>query len=197
MRSPLTARRGNPTVIGMSDQTRIDMRPLPRFGAGLWHFGRYVDRYATDGYGPPINTLEAIDLAGQVDDLSVVDLTYPFDPADLPVETVAEALSRNDLRAIAHDPGDLHPAFLPGRVHQSRRRHPARGHRPRRQGRRGGQDPGMRLRQVVARPGRMGLPVPGRPRRSCGNTRLDAVRELATTFSDLRFAIEYKPREPA
>ena len=24
-----------------------------RYGAGIWHFATYVDRYATDGYGPP------------------------------------------------------------------------------------------------------------------------------------------------
>ena len=23
------------------------------FGAGIWHFATYVDRYATDGYGGP------------------------------------------------------------------------------------------------------------------------------------------------
>ena len=25
----------------------------PRFGAGIWHFATYLDRYATDGYGLP------------------------------------------------------------------------------------------------------------------------------------------------
>jgi xylose isomerase len=87
----------------MSDQRRIDMQ-APVFGAGIWHFGRYVDRYATDGYGPPVNTLAAIGLAGQVEDLSVVDLTYPFDPAGLTVEEVGAALKQNDLRAIAVTP---------------------------------------------------------------------------------------------
>ena len=24
-----------------------------KFGAGIWHFATYVDRYATDGYGEP------------------------------------------------------------------------------------------------------------------------------------------------
>ena len=47
---------------------------MPRFGAGIWHFATYLDRYATDGYGTPRNIVEAIDLAGQVKDLSVVDL---------------------------------------------------------------------------------------------------------------------------
>ena len=35
-----------------------------RFGAGIWLFGQFVDRYATDAYGPPVSTLEAIEAAG-------------------------------------------------------------------------------------------------------------------------------------
>ncbi len=30
------------------------------FGSGLWMFQQFVDRYATDAYGPPVTTLEAI-----------------------------------------------------------------------------------------------------------------------------------------
>jgi hypothetical protein len=70
------------------------MTQEPLYGAGLWHFAQYVDRYATDGYGPPVTTLEAIDLAGKVGDLAVVDITYPFNPPGLPVSEVAEALGR-------------------------------------------------------------------------------------------------------
>ena len=80
------------------------MTQEPRYGAGLWHFAQYVDRYATDGYGPPVTTLEAIDLAGQVGDLAVVDITYPFNPPGLPVSQVAAALKRNDLQAIGITP---------------------------------------------------------------------------------------------
>ena len=48
------------------------MSDLPVFGAGIWHFATYVDRYATEGYGDPVGLLEQIDLAGAVGDLSVV-----------------------------------------------------------------------------------------------------------------------------
>ena len=34
------------------------------FGAGIWHFATYVDRYATDGYGEPRSVIDAIELAG-------------------------------------------------------------------------------------------------------------------------------------
>ena len=54
------------------------MSDLPVFGAGIWHFATYKDRYATEGYGPPVGLLEQIDKAGAVGDLSVVDLNWPF-----------------------------------------------------------------------------------------------------------------------
>src|SRR3954447_19712257 len=76
----------------------------PRYGAGLWHFGQYVDRYATDGYGPPVTTLEAISRAGQAGDLSVVDLNFPFNPAGLDLEEVSAALKENGLTANALTP---------------------------------------------------------------------------------------------
>ena len=28
-----------------------------KFGAGIWHFATYVDRYATDGYGAPLDVI--------------------------------------------------------------------------------------------------------------------------------------------
>ena len=49
-----------------------------KFGAGIWHFATYVDRYATDGYGEPRSVLDAIALAGKVRDLSVVDINFPY-----------------------------------------------------------------------------------------------------------------------
>ena len=36
-----------------------------RYGAGIWHFATYLDRYATDGYGTPRTIIDAIDLAGR------------------------------------------------------------------------------------------------------------------------------------
>jgi hypothetical protein len=63
------------------------------FGAGIWHFASYVDRYATDGYAEPIGMLEMIDRAGEVGDLSVVDLNYSFPGCDAPMSEV-KALRR-------------------------------------------------------------------------------------------------------
>lgn len=41
------------------------MAAEPLYGAGLWHFAQFRDRYAADGYGPPVSTLEAEALAAQ------------------------------------------------------------------------------------------------------------------------------------
>jgi len=49
-----------------------------RFGAGIWLFGQFVDRYATDAYGPPVGTIEAIQRAGEVGEIEVLDINYPF-----------------------------------------------------------------------------------------------------------------------
>ena len=73
------------------------MSEYPKFGAGLWHFASYLDRYATDGYAPPVSTLEQIARAGAVGDLSVVDVPYPFTEG-VTVEQVKEALRRTTSR---------------------------------------------------------------------------------------------------
>src|SRR5690242_19125941 len=76
---------------------------LPEFGAGLWHFASYVDRYATDGYAPPVSTLDQIERAGQVGDLSHVDVPYPFTEG-VTVDDVAAALKQQGLRAVGVTP---------------------------------------------------------------------------------------------
>lgn len=77
--------------------------PLPEFGAGLWHFASYVDRYATDGYAPPVTTLEQIERAGSVGDLSYVDVPYPFTEG-VTVEDLKAALEAQGLQAIGVTP---------------------------------------------------------------------------------------------
>jgi xylose isomerase len=72
------------------------MTEYPAFGAGLWHFASYVDRYATDGYAPAVSTLEMIDRAAEVEGLSAVDVPYPFTPG-VTLEQVQGALSAHDL----------------------------------------------------------------------------------------------------
>ena len=165
------------------------------YGAGIWHFATYVDRYATDGYGPPRSLIEMIDLAGQVGDLSVVDINYPFADPDLSLEQVEQALSRNGLGVIGITPEIYTRQFAKGAFTNP--------------------DPGVRRRAheiitdaagVVRRfgakyvklwPGQDGWDYPFQvDHGDLWRASLDGVGLLAQENPDLQFVIEYKPREP-
>ncbi len=169
-------------------------QPL-RFGAGVWHFATYVDRYATDGYGPSRDVLEMIDLAGQVTDLSVVDINYPFPGGGITVDQVEAALKRNRLGAIGITPEIYTREFAKGAFTNP--------------------DAGVRRRanelineaaDVVRRlgadyvklwPGQDGWDYPFQvDHGALWKLSLDGVGELASQNPDLKFVIEYKPREP-
>ena len=170
------------------------MTDYPRFGAGLWHFATYVDRYASDGYGPARTTLDAIELAGQVEDLSVVDLNYPFTPG-VGLSEVKDALAAQGLSAIGITPEIYLRRFSRGSFTNP--------------------DPGVRkvaldlmheaagiVRELGADyvkiwPGQDGWDYPFQvDHRTLWKLAVDGMRELAGAHPDLKFAIEYKPREP-
>lgn len=171
------------------------MTSKQKFGAGIWHFATYVDRYATDGYGPARGLIEMIDLAGQVDDLSVVDINYPFvDPA-LTLDEVEAALKRNNLSVIGITPEIYTRQFAKGAFTNP--------------------DPGVRrlanemvndAANVVRRfnadyvklwPGQDGWDYPFQvDHQSLWKLSIDGIAELADQNKDLKFVIEYKPREP-
>ena len=171
------------------------MTQEPQYGAGLWHFAQYVDRYATDGYGPPVTTLEAIDLAGLVGDLAVVDITYPFNPPGLRPREVAEALKRNNLGAIGITPEIYTREFCRGAFTNP--------------------DAAVRARAIelvgeavgVARelgcdyvklwPGQDGHDYPFQvDHGQIWSYAVTGLRSLAQAHPETKFAIEYKPREP-
>lgn len=166
-----------------------------KYGAGIWHFATYVDRYATDGYGPARTLIEMIDLAGQVDDLSVVDINYPFADPDLSLDAVEAALARNKLSVIGITPEIYTKQFAKGAFTNP--------------------DPGIRrlanemcndAANVVRRfganyvklwPGQDGWDYPFQvDHRKLWQMSIDGVAELAGQNPDLNFVIEYKPREP-
>lgn len=166
-----------------------------RYGAGIWHFATYVDRYATDGYGEPRTILDAIDFAGQVGDLSVVDLNYPFFGGDFSNEQVGEALRRNGLGVIGITPEIYTRVFAKGSFTNP--------------------DPGVRrlahdlvteaagvvrhfgAEYVKLWPGQDGWDYPFQvDHGSLWKHSLDGVGRLAEENPDLKFVIEYKPREP-
>jgi xylose isomerase len=166
-----------------------------RFGAGIWHFATYVDRYATDGYGAPRSVIDAIDLAGKVRDLSVVDINYPFFGGEFSNDQVKAALARNNLGVIGITPEIYTREFAKGAFTNP--------------------DPGIRQRAheliteaagvvrafgadyVKLWPGQDGWDYPFQvDHGTLWKNSLDGVGRLASENPDLKFVIEYKPREP-
>jgi len=166
-----------------------------KYGAGIWHFATYVDRYATDGYGPARTLIEMIDLAGTVDDLSVVDINFPFADPNLSLDAVEVALKRNNLSVIGITPEIYTRQFAKGAFTNP--------------------DAGVRrlanqmcneAADVVRRfgadyvklwPGQDGWDYPFQvDHRKLWQASMDGVGELASQNPDLKFVIEYKPREP-
>ncbi|NEN05473.1 TIM barrel protein [Diaminobutyricibacter tongyongensis] len=171
------------------------MPSTQRYGAGIWHFATYVDRYATDGYGDPRSVIDAIDLAGQVRDLSVVDLNYPFFGGSFTNEQVKEALDRNNLGVIGITPEIYTREFAKGAFTNP--------------------DPGVRrhAHELISEaadvvryfgadyvklwPGQDGWDYPFQvDHGALWKNSLDGVGLLASENPDLKFVIEYKPREP-
>jgi xylose isomerase len=166
-----------------------------RYGAGIWHFATYVDRYATDGYGESRSIIDAIDLAGQVRDLSVVDLNWPFFGGDFSNDDVKVALDRNNLSVIGITPEIYTRTFAKGSFTNP--------------------DPGVRrlahelisdaadvvryfgADYVKLWPGQDGWDYPFQvDHGALWKASLDGVGQLASENPDLKFVIEYKPREP-
>lgn len=166
-----------------------------RYGAGIWHFATYLDRYATDGYGTPRTIIDAIDLAGQVADLSVVDINYPFFGGDFSNAQVKQALDRNKLGVIGITPEIYTREFVKGSF-----TNPDAGVRRRAhelvteacdQVRYFGAD------YVKLWPGQDGWDYPFQvDYGTLWQHSLDGIGQLASENPDLKFVIEYKPREP-
>ncbi len=166
-----------------------------KFGAGIWHFATYVDRYATDGYGPPRGLIEMIDLAGQVRDLSVVDINYPFADKSVTLDAVEAALKRNKLSVIGITPEIYTRQFAKGAF-----TNPDRGIR--RLANEMINDAANVVRRFGASyvklwPGQDGWDYPFQvDHQELWKASMDGVGELASQNPDLNFVIEYKPREP-
>jgi xylose isomerase len=175
--------------------TMISRRARPMvFGAGLWMFGQFIDRYATDAYGPPVGTLKAIERAGTVGKLSVVDINFPFEPG-VSVEDVRGALERAALRAIAVTPAIYTRQFQRGAFTnpdaEIRRSALALAH-----------DAAAVARELGARyvkfwPGQDGYDYPLQSDYvALWDLTVEGIRAVAAAHPDMQFAIEYKAREP-
>ncbi|AQP48132.1 xylose isomerase [Tessaracoccus aquimaris] len=166
----------------------------PIFGAGLWNFASYVDRYATDGYAEPVSTIEQIKLAGSVGDLSYVDLNFPYSN-DASIDDIKAALDEAGLKAIGITPDIYLRRFGRGAftnpdptvrtqaidlMHEAAEDVRALG-----------------ARYVKLWPGQDGWDYPFQVHHGeIWKLAKDGIRELASAHPDLKFVIEYKPREP-
>jgi xylose isomerase len=166
-----------------------------RFSAGIWMFGRFVDRYATDGYGPEVSITSAIRVAASVGGIESLDLNYPFWRPDVSVGEVRAALDETGLRALAVTPEIYTQEFRAGAFTNP--------------------DPKVRQRtlDLVARatevayelgadymkiwPGQDGFdyPLQADPRR-LWELSVEGMQKVAGPHPDMPFAIEYKPKEP-
>ncbi|MFV0541328.1 MAG: sugar phosphate isomerase/epimerase family protein [Aestuariibaculum sp.] len=171
------------------------MKTKQKYGAGIWHFATYVDRYATDGYGSNRGLLEMIDLAGQVDDLSVVDINYPFVDKSLGLNDIEIALKRNKLSVIGITPEIYTRQFSKGAF-----TNPDSGIR--RLANEMVNDAANVVRHFNANyvklwPGQDGWDYPFQvDHKEIWKLSVDGIAELADQNKDLNFVIEYKPREP-
>ena len=166
-----------------------------RFGAGLWMFGQFVDRYATDAYGPRVGTLEAIDRAVQVGELSAIDINFPFPEPDLTVGRVKEALAKGGLRAAAVTPVIYNRQFQKGSF-----THPDAAVRRSAIERAKSAIPvahELGADYVKFWPGQDGFDYPFQSDYvQLWDYAVSGIREVVTSDPKMRFAIEYKFKEP-
>lgn len=165
------------------------------YGAGLWMFQQFVDRYATDAYGPPVGTLEAIERAATVGDVRVLDINYPFAGDDVTVDQVRETLQKTGLRAQAITPHLYMREFQMGSF-----THPDAAVR------RKAVDLGKRAIEVAHAlgaayvkfwPGQDGFDYPFQvDYRRLWDDAVAGIRAVARSDPAMQFAIEYKLKEP-
>ncbi len=168
---------------------------MREYGAGIWLFGQFVDRYASDAYGPPVTTVQAIERAATVPGMKWLDINFPFNSPGETVEDVAAALDRTGLRAIAITPHIYMRQFRMGAF----------------------TNPDPMIRQQAVDLCKRGVDVAGRL--SAGylkfwpgqdghdypfqvnharlwDLQLDGVRQVVESAPATQFAIEYKLKEP-
>lgn len=158
-------------------------------------FQQFVDRYASDAYGPAVGTLEAIEQAAKVGDIKCLDINYPFAGEGVTIAQVKETLKRTGLRTQAITPHLYMQEFRLGSFTNP--------------------DPELRQKAIdlgkkaveVARelgakyvkfwPGQDGFDYPFQADyRQLWDYSVEGVRAVAESAPDMQFAIEYKLKEP-
>jgi xylose isomerase len=158
-------------------------------------FGQFVDRFATDGYGPEVSMPDAIRLAASVEGLESVDLNFPFWGPGASLSSVRSALDDTGLRAQAITPAIYSREYRKGsftnpdpKVRQKAIDLIARATEV-------GQELGVDYMKIW--PGQDGFDYPFQadPKR-LWDLSVEGMRQVASPHPGLAFAIEYKPKEP-
>src|SRR5262245_8901901 len=167
----------------------------PEFGAGIWMFQQFVDRYATDAYGPPVGTLEAIERAATAGDIRVLDINYPFAGDDVTVEQVRDVLQRTGLRAQAITPHLYMREFQLGSFTNP---DPAVRRKAVDLGKQAIEIAGaLEAKYVKFWPGQDGFDYPFQVDYArIWDYQVSGVRAVAESAPEMQFAIEYKLKEP-
>ena len=165
------------------------------YTCGVWAFGQIVDRYNTGGYGPPRDTLQAIEAAAQTQRLSGLDLNYPWSSPEISDEDVRQAMLRHGLTTRT-----ITPVIYAGKYAAGSFTHP---------------DPVVRASVgdlvddavAVARildadyikfwPGQDGYDYPFQvDYAQLRRWSVEGMGDIARAHPDVQFAIEYKLKEP-
>ncbi len=165
-----------------------------KFSAGVWMFGSFVDRYATDGYGPAVSMPDAIRLAGTVEGLEALDLNYPF-WGGASIDDVRAALEETGIRALA-----ITPEIYTREFHAGALTNPSATIRQRAldliaEAADVGLSLGVEYMKIW--PGQDGFDYPLQAdHRRLWEMSVEGMRAMAGRHPELPFAIEYKPKEP-
>lgn len=170
------------------------MSSMPQFGAGLWHFASYLDRYATDGYAEPLSTLEQIAKAGAVGDLSYVDVPYPFTDG-VSVDDIKKALEEHNLKAIGVTPEIYMRRFRYGAFTNPDAAVRAEALKVLNEA--ADVVRALDAKYLKVWPGQDGWDYPFQvDHHQQWELAVSGMRELALANPDIKIVIEYKPREP-
>ena len=165
------------------------------FGAGIWMFGQFIDRYATDAYGPPVSTLEAIDRAGSVGDLMCLDINIPFSDPSITTAQVKEALKRNNLKAMAITPAIYSREFRSGSFTNPDPKIRKKTFELAKQAIEVAHE--LNAKYVKFWPGQDGYDYPFQvDHAQIWDFAVSGIRQVAEFSPETQFAIEYKTKEP-
>ena len=165
------------------------------YGAGIWAFGQFVDRYAGDGYGPTRTSQQMIKDAAKVPGLKHLDINVPFDIPERTAVEIKKMLDDNGLICRATTPHIYMREYVKGSFTN-----------PDTKLRSQTKD---RVREAIAAaeilgatyvkfwPGQDGFDFPLQANYlQIWDYTINGIRDLANENPKVQFAIEYKCKEP-